>query len=217
MAPWTCAKCGSVVADDRLICRSCGAPRALAPLVGRPDAPLVEPIPEAPSPAEEIPEVEPLSEDIPDEPDAPDVGGVSGEAWNCARCRKLIEPEFEVCWSCGTSKTFVVDPDFRRVEVTPTAPAESLPISDDLGPDPEDPSMPPGEPPDRTCPACGEALVPIQLIDTSGRYGGRQQELRYAAGEAKRGWLFGYPIEGVLRAQLCPRCGRVGLYAVPNA
>ena len=85
----------------------------------------------------------------------------------------------------------------------------------DLGPDGHVPVLP-GIPPTRVCPSCGTALVPIQLNDRSSRDGRIDDRLSYSAGDARPGWWSGFPIAGVVGAQLCPRCGRIELYAIPT-
>ena len=41
--------------------------------------------------------------------------------WPCVRCRQEVEDSFDVCWSCGTSKDGVEDPDFRKADDIPPA------------------------------------------------------------------------------------------------
>ena len=42
--------------------------------------------------------------------------------WTCAKCREEVEPAFDVCWKCGTSKEGVEDPAFRSAPAGPAAP-----------------------------------------------------------------------------------------------
>ena len=200
MTPWTCAKCGTTVDAGRSICRSCGSARAVVVDSGPPDKPPPRTSVEARPGTEIAPNTE--------EPDVSDDGDASAAPWECGKCRTMVEGNFEVCWQCGTSRVGVADPAFRRLEDAASAPPEDVPGTGSV-PDPE--TRPPGRPPGRTCVACGETLVPIQLIETSGRYGLRHSELQYTAGDAQSGWFGSYPVEGIIRAQLCPRCGRVGL------
>src|SRR5262249_50718734 len=39
----------------------------------------------------------------------------TGEAvmWTCPKCKIDVEPEFEVCWSCGTARDGTEDPSFN--------------------------------------------------------------------------------------------------------
>ena len=34
--------------------------------------------------------------------------------WACPKCAEKVEPDFDVCWSCGTSRAGVEDPDFGK-------------------------------------------------------------------------------------------------------
>lgn len=34
--------------------------------------------------------------------------------WNCSKCKEKVDDEFEICWSCGTTRDGVEDPDFAR-------------------------------------------------------------------------------------------------------
>jgi hypothetical protein len=65
-----------------------------------------------------------------------------------------------------------------------------------------------------TCPDCDGPLRAIRLIDHADRHDQFQQE--YAAGDAKRGFWLGFPIEGTVAALVCEDCGRILLYAEPG-
>lgn len=45
--------------------------------------------------------------------------------WTCSKCGSKIDPTFDVCWNCGTSREGVVDPNFVTADETP-------PIADPL-------------------------------------------------------------------------------------
>jgi NMD protein affecting ribosome stability and mRNA decay len=70
------------------------------------------------------------------------------------------------------------------------------------------------------CPDCQAEMAPIKLIDmgSMGLVGGNHRELHYAAGDAERRHWFEsgtYTIEGVVRARMCTRCGRITLRGEP--
>ena len=72
-----------------------------------------------------------------------------------------------------------------------------------------------------TCPDCDEQLHPIKIIDATypgaSREGIQHVELSYAAVGAKPSFFTGsLKKEGTIRAMLCPRCGRILLYADPG-
>ncbi len=147
--------------------------------------------------------------------------------WICSKCTRTVEPELDLCWACGTSRDGVEDPDFQRVDDRALSQSDSGADSlEEAAPwsadgsgeeqDAEDLSVASDAGPARTCSGCGIKLVEIKLIDSSGGSGNRHEELRYTAGDAEQGWIFGFPIEGIIRAQLCPKCGRVALYALPT-
>jgi hypothetical protein len=39
--------------------------------------------------------------------------------WSCERCHNKVDDNFEVCWSCGTTKQGVPDPDFQAADAMP--------------------------------------------------------------------------------------------------
>lgn len=206
MTGWTCAKCASAVDEARSICRACGSAR---PRPIRAEFPPPKPIAlgEPPDRTDDAP--------VPDRSEADDGTATGAPPWACDRCGTVVEGEFEVCWRCGATKDGLVDPTFRRVEEVATAVTGSTPRPD-VEFDERVP-VPPSAPPVRACPACSTALVPIRLRDRNARGGRIDDQLSYSAGDAQPGRWWGLPIAGVVGAQLCPRCGRIDLYAVPTA
>jgi hypothetical protein len=76
----------------------------------------------------------------------------------------------------------------------------------------------------RTCPDCRQPLRSIRILDATAIVFGAEQggaahvELSYSAIDAKPGWFTGaVPREGLVRAWLCPDCGRILLYGEPLA
>ena len=51
--------------------------------------------------------------------------------WTCPKCATKVDPSFDLCWQCGTSKDGVEDPGFIKADDAPPivdeelAPAES--------------------------------------------------------------------------------------------
>ena len=46
--------------------------------------------------------------------------------WTCPKCGAKVDPDFEVCWQCGTSPEGVEDPGFVRADEA--GPIETLPL-----------------------------------------------------------------------------------------
>ncbi len=70
------------------------------------------------------------------------------------------------------------------------------------------------------CPDCSTELQPVRLLDAThdlpAKTGGAHVELAYASLESKPSFFMrAIPREGVVRAMLCPSCGRMLLYAKP--
>ena len=62
--------------------------------------------------------------------------------WTCPKCGAKVDPSFEVCWQCGTTRDGEEDPTFVPADAIP--PAESpldldMPPGDDPVPVPKDP------------------------------------------------------------------------------
>lgn len=76
--------------------------------------------------------------------------------------------------------------------------------------------------PRRDCPECQTAMQPIKLIDATdpglGRGGVGHVELSYAAPEAEPSFFLGaIQRQGIVKGFICPACGRITLYGVPEA
>ncbi|MBN2590319.1 MAG: hypothetical protein JXA96_10690 [Sedimentisphaerales bacterium] len=72
-----------------------------------------------------------------------------------------------------------------------------------------------------TCPDCNEELQPIKIIDatlrSAGGSGHGHVELSYSAVDAERSLFMGaFKREGTIQGKLCPKCGRILLYAGPK-
>lgn len=63
--------------------------------------------------------------------------------WTCPKCAAKVDPNFDVCWQCGTTRDGIEDPTFVRAEDVP--PAESpldldMPAGDQPVPPSPDPA-----------------------------------------------------------------------------
>ena len=72
-----------------------------------------------------------------------------------------------------------------------------------------------------TCPDCNEELQPIKIIDATRRNpldftGLLHVELSYSSIDAKPGFFYDMKKEGTVQGRLCPKCGRILLYAGPS-
>lgn len=64
------------------------------------------------------------------------------------------------------------------------------------------------------CLRCNTDMHPIQVVETDHA---QHRTLTYAAIDAKPGFWFGrLPVAGSVAAMVCPSCGRIEFYAVPN-
>jgi len=75
--------------------------------------------------------------------------------------------------------------------------------------------------PRKACPECETVLEPIKILDATSPgprdKGIAQVELSYSAPDAKQSFfLHEIKREGTLKATMCPKCGRVLLYANPE-
>jgi hypothetical protein len=67
--------------------------------------------------------------------------------WTCKKCGAKVDPSFDVCWSCGTTRDGVEDPTFVCADAVPPDPS------------PLDLDMPPGNDPIPVLPPPFEDLV----------------------------------------------------------
>jgi len=78
--------------------------------------------------------------------------------WTCPKCGSKVDPSFEVCWSCGTSRDGVEDPNFVPADAAPTA---GSPLDLDM-PEGDDPIPPPPDEPAGELVECYWALDVMQ-------------------------------------------------------
>ena len=118
--------------------------------------------------------------------------------WACPKCREKVEPNFDVCWSCGTSRTGVEDPDFGEEADTAQEPA------------PE-----PGEAVNtgriRTiehgpCRACGSTRI-IPNVEVLDQGEGSDGHLQVVVCGDPHALIFKDRVYGKLRAWVCGSCG----------
>jgi hypothetical protein len=68
----------------------------------------------------------------------------------------------------------------------------------------------------RKCPDCKTVMHGIRLIDKT--HGGRHSDLEYTLPDAQRSLWFGlFPVEGIVKAYMCDRCGRILLFGESGA
>src|SRR5947209_1427456 len=58
--------------------------------------------------------------------------------WKCPKCGENLKDDYEVCWSCGTTKAGVQDPHFLDPEASSAPENEPLEeVTDEIGTEPE--------------------------------------------------------------------------------
>ena len=67
---------------------------------------------------------------------------------------------------------------------------------------------------DKTCKECGDTLAEIRLIDRA--HAGSHVDVVYTRAEAKRGFFGRFAVEGKVGALMCPTCGRISLFGIPQ-
>ena len=126
--------------------------------------------------------------------------------WQCMKCGQSVEDEFDVCWSCGTSKAGEEDPGFRTADDP-----EAEPGARALGVDPpEEPAgVEPARRAGRVCRECGsEKVIPnVSLLDHYGDVGMRSDEATVEVHGTPGAWIFRDTAEGGVRLDVCGECG----------
>jgi hypothetical protein len=126
--------------------------------------------------------------------------------WQCVKCGQSVEDDFDVCWSCGTSRDGVEDPSFQTADdgVAPAAGAAG-PVrrarTADVGA---------AGRANRVCTHCGSGkIIPgVSLLDHYGDMGHRSDEARAQVLGAPEAWIFTDPAEGRVSLDVCGECGR---------
>ena len=187
-----CPRCSHEVADDSQMCRACGC------RFNGDELEFAE--------QHQIPHEEPEDETVPvkNSPQAPeevadetqDTDG-PGPAWACPKCGETIEPGFDICWNCGTSRAGIEDPEFAVVDDVDERDAGS-----DLHPQSRESSAP--------CPHCGSRrVIPDAIVaDRDGHSFSKIQVVVFSKPDAL---LFRGSLYGEIRADICGDCGRMAL------
>ena len=118
--------------------------------------------------------------------------------WQCIKCRENVEDNFDVCWSCGTSRDGAEDPEFRKADDVPPAPLTEA-VTEQMPAVTEQPEKNP-----IFCPRCDRKL---DFVGTKKFH------------EGTRAWDFMGGIWELFKNRenfdvyMCPRCGRVEFFA----
>ena len=111
--------------------------------------------------------------------------------WQCVKCREQLEDSFNVCWSCGTSKDGVEDPEFLKAD---DVPREQISAAVERGDESEkNPIM---------CPRCRRKL---DYVGTKAFHEGTRWGLLGDLGEL-------FVNKERFDVYCCPRCGRVEFF-----
>jgi hypothetical protein len=115
--------------------------------------------------------------------------------WKCVKCSEKLEDSFDVCWSCGTSKDGVEDPNFRKADdVPPERISEAVAEAVERGEEPErNPIM---------CPRCRRKL---DYVGTKAFHEGNRWGVLGDLGEI-------FVNKERFDVYCCPRCGRVEFF-----
>ena len=115
--------------------------------------------------------------------------------WQCATCREKLENSFDVCWSCGTSKDGVEDPDFRKADDIP--PEQVTKAIVQVAESQEEPEKNP-----IMCPRCDHKL---DYVGTKAFHEGTRWGVLGDLGEL-------FVNRENFDVYCCPRCGRVEFF-----
>jgi hypothetical protein len=115
--------------------------------------------------------------------------------WQCLKCREELEDSFDVCWSCGTSKDGVEDPDFHKEDDIPPEQVTEAIVQ----------AAAPKEEPEKNpimCPRCHREL---DFVGTKAFHEGIRWGVLGDLGEL-------FVNREHFDVYCCPRCGRVEFF-----
>jgi hypothetical protein len=126
--------------------------------------------------------------------------------WICPKCRESIEANFDVCWSCGTDRQGVEDPDFRAEEdisdFTEHNPTEEFAFQAKSRSSRRAPADP--------CGKCGSTnVIPDAILGDQGRYSDGKLKVHVMGNPGAL--IFKDLMRSELRAAICGECGHVEL------
>ena len=118
--------------------------------------------------------------------------------WRCEKCGERAEPNFDVCWSCGTSRAGVGDPDFGKEADSGREPALEPGVAAKAVRD---------RPADHgPCRACGSTRI-IPDVEVLDQGEGSDGHLQVVVCGDPHALIFKDRVYGRLRARVCGSCG----------
>ena len=125
--------------------------------------------------------------------------------WTCSKCGEKLKADFEVCWSCGTSKAGGEDTTFQRAEDVGKVEEVAGRVEWEANPLPRGASLV------TPCRACGspEVIPDVRVMD-QGKYS--DGDLQVIVCGDPDALIFKDRAYGVLRARVCGACGFTDLW-----
>lgn len=159
-----CPKCSKTYNDESKICRQCGAILEKVDPQLRDDKDVVDWLTDEQQSHliersgidirdSSVPGRQPLSDE--ERGAQQTVRPATGSsAWKCPKCREIVEPNFDVCWNCGTSRDGTEDPHFVQFKDEHDELA-AAPEKEELAPETSSRIVAT----DLGCPVCGEMMT----------------------------------------------------------
>lgn len=115
--------------------------------------------------------------------------------WQCTKCREQLQDSFDTCWSCGTSKDGVENPDFRK--------ADDVSLEQIFEADEE--AIERGKEPEENPIACSRCRRNLDYVGTKAFHEGTRWGVLGDLGEL-------FVSKERFDVYCCPRCGRVEFF-----
>ncbi|MEH1853769.1 MAG: hypothetical protein V7L11_19330 [Nostoc sp.] len=139
------------------------------------------------------------------------------QMWECCKCHEQNEENFDICWSCGTSKEGIESLSFQEVDEIAPSSIKGQPVlvtstgiintEDSSSTDPDQQTVE-----QMVCLKCGSSdIIPNVSIVTQSGY-----PLQVEFYNNPKAFIFKGTHSGTLKAYICGQCGYTEMY-VNNA